>query len=98
MHVITVVFEIKPEHADEFRVAMEENARLSLELEPGCHQFDVAFGIDDPTVCFLYELYTDKAAFDVHLGMAHFKSFDAKVTPWLASKTVHAYTRTWPAA
>ncbi len=96
MHVITVKFEIKPEHAEAFRAAMEENARLSLENEPGCHQFDVAFGVDDPTICFLYELYTDKAAFDVHLAMPHFKAFDTKVAPWLASKMVGAYKRSWP--
>ena len=58
---------------------MLENARASLNDEPGCHQFDVCFAADDPGRCFLYEVYTDRGAFDAHLGMAHFKAFDAKV-------------------
>ena len=96
MYVITVVFEIKKEHTDAFATAMRENARASLENELGCHQFDVAFAPDDPTTCFLYELYTDKAAFNVHLATPHFKSFDATVNSWLNGKSVHVYERSWP--
>lgn len=96
MYVITVIFKIKPEHQSAFAAAMVENARASLETEPGCHQFDVAFAPDDPTTCFLYELYTDKTAFEAHLASAHFKSFDATVAPWLADKSVQAYERAWP--
>ncbi len=96
MYVITVVFKVIPSHADEFAIAMIENARASLETEPGCHQFDVGFAPDDPATCFLYELYTDKSAFETHLAAAHFKSFDAKVAPWLESKAVQAYERAWP--
>lgn len=96
MYVITVVFNIKPEHAEVFTDAMTENARASFENESGCHQFDVAFSPDDPTVCFLYELYTNKAAFEDHLAAPHFKAFDAKVAPWLDGKTVNAYERAWP--
>ncbi len=96
MYVITVTFEIDPEHVDDFRAAMETQARTSLEEEDGCLQFDVCGDPDDPTVCFLYEIYTDREAFDVHLASAHFKSFDATVAPWVASKTVKAFERTWP--
>ena len=96
MYVVTVVFNLKPEHAEAFAVVMMENARASMENETGCHQFDVAFAPDDPTTCFLYELYTDKKAFDVHLTTPHFKSFDATVTPWLAGKCVQTYKRAWP--
>lgn len=96
MYVITVLFKVKPEHAEAFATEMEANALASLENEPGCHQFDVAYAPDDPTTCFLYELYTDRAAFDVHRGMAHFKSFDATVAPWLESKSVQVFERAWP--
>ncbi len=96
MYVITVVFEVNANHADAFATAMHENAKDSLEKEAGCHQFDVSYAPDDKTTCFLYELYTDRAAFEVHLDTAHFKSFDAKVTPWLESKSVQAYERAWP--
>lgn len=91
LYVVTVTFRIKPEHADEFLNAMRENARLSLELEPGCHRFDVALGEDGPETIFLYELYSDRAAFDAHLAAEHFKSFGATVTDWVASKDVACY-------
>ncbi len=91
MYVVTVTFRIAPEASGEFLVAMRENAQTSLEMEPGCHRFDVAIGEDGPETVFLYELYTDRAAFDVHLGSAHFKAFDAKVAPWVIDKTVATY-------
>ena len=96
MYVVTVVFNVKPEHTEAFAVAMTGNARASLENEQGCHQFDVAFAPYDPATCFLYELYTDKKAFDAHLATPHFKSFDATVAPWLAGKSVQTYKRAWP--
>lgn len=91
MFVVTVVFTIKPEHVDDFSPAMLENARTSLEVEPGCKQFDVCRDPENPAVTFLYELYDDKAAFQDHLSRPHFKSFDAKVAPWVASKQVKTY-------
>ena len=91
MYVVTVSFRQKPEHAEEFLTAIRDNAAQSLQDEPGCHRFDVAIGDDGPETVFLYELYTDRAAFDAHLQTAHFKAFDALVAPWVASKDVHCY-------
>ena len=67
---------------------MLENARLSLEHEPGCKQFDVCFDPSEPWECFLYEVYNDKPAFEMHLQMPHFKLFDAKVAEMLDNKIV----------
>lgn len=91
MYVVTVTFRIKPEHAEAFLDAIRENARLSLETEPGCHRFDVAVGEDGPETVFLYELYADRAAFDAHRATDHFRSFDATVADWVASKEVACY-------
>ena len=88
MYVVTVEFGIKPESVAAFRPAMLENAKASVTDEPGCRQFDVCFDTEDPSKCFLYEVYDDRAAFEVHLAMAHFKSFDAAVAPMLDSKLV----------
>ncbi len=96
MYVVTVIFTVKSDHVDDFREAMEEQARTSLEGELDCHQFDVAVDPDDPTVFLLYELYTDKVAFEAHLEMPRFKDFDTKVSLWVVSKTVQAYERVWP--
>ena len=96
MFVITVTFVVAEEHLDDFDRAMEAQARASLENEADCIQFDVCRDPDDPTVCFLYEVYTDKAAFHSHMESPHFKSFNATVEPWVESKIVEAYERTWP--
>lgn len=94
MYVVAVTFRLHPAQADAFLHAIKENAQLSLDLEPGCHRFDVAVGEDGPDTVFLYELYTHRAAFDAHLASAHFKAFDAKVRDWVASKEVATYVLT----
>ena len=83
MYVITVTFTVSSQHLDEFRVAMVDQARASLENEPDCIRFDVATDPDDATVLFLYELYSDEAAFEAHLGSAHFERFNAITSAWV---------------
>ena len=92
MFVITVTFVIKPDHVEDFARAMLANARASLEREAGCRRFDVCRDPGDPAVTFLYEIYDDKAAFEVHKATPHFESFDVEVAPWVASKEVKTWT------
>jgi (4S)-4-hydroxy-5-phosphonooxypentane-2,3-dione isomerase len=91
MHIVTVNFQIKPEHQAAFMFAMHANAKESLRLEPACHQFDVCVALDDPYRVFLYEVYESAAAFQAHLDMPHFKAFNAQTAPWVASKSVALY-------
>ena len=93
MFVVTVWFEVHPEHADSFRERVLIQASNSLEREPACRQFDVSFDPADAARCFLYERYDDRKAFDVHLASEHFKQFDATVTPWIKSKKVEIWTQ-----
>lgn len=88
MYVVLVEFVVKPEHAAEFRPALLANARASLEHEPGCHRFDVCTDPGDAGKILLYELYTDRAAFDAHLAAPHYLEFGARVKPWVERKTV----------
>ena len=97
MYVVTVEFEIKSGKIEEFRKHMIANAAASREKEPGCLQFDVCADPATPDRIFLYELYTDRAAFDAHLAAEHFKTFDRIVAPWIATKTVRSYARLDPA-
>ena len=39
-------------------------------------------------IVFLYETYTDKDAFDVHLNSKHYLAFNEEVTPWVKEKIV----------
>lgn len=91
-YVVTVAFEVHPEHLAKFRVAMQANARTSLLVEPGCLVFDVCEASDRPAF-FLYELYADEAAFDVHLQAQHFKDFDSASSAWVVSKHVARFQR-----
>lgn len=97
MHVVTVDFRIRPGQMQAFLPLMLAQARNSLELEPGCHVFDVTCSADDPAAVFLYEVYADPAAFDAHLASDHFRRFDAAVASMVEDKTVRSFTRLQPA-
>ena len=91
MYVVTVLFEIAVGQEGSFRYAVCRQARNSLEQEPHCHRFDVCIDPTDPGKVFLYEIYTDRAAFDAHLQSDHFRLFDDQVRPWLMAKKVMAW-------
>ena len=88
MFVITVKFVIHEEFIEKFKQRILQQARDSLELEKECHEFDVCHDPNEGTVVFLYETYTDKDAFDVHLNSEHYKNFNEEVTPWVKEKIV----------
>ena len=96
MYVVTVEFDIKAENLGAFRAQMIANATASREKEPGCLQFDVCADPAKPERIFLYEIYSDRAAFDVHLAAEHFKTFDRTVAPWSAAKVVRIYHKLDP--
>lgn len=88
MIAVTVKFDIHSQHLETFNAALAVQARNSLDREPGCHQFDVAFDPASPTRIFLYETYDDRDAFDLHLASEHFQQFDAATRDWIAGKSV----------
>ncbi|MBO6508518.1 MAG: antibiotic biosynthesis monooxygenase [Roseibium sp.] len=92
MYAVTVLFKIKEGRQDEFLPLMIKNARLSLKDEPGCSRFDVCTDPARPDEVFLYEIYDDAAAFQVHLKTPHFLSFDKQVAGMIADKTVWTYS------
>jgi quinol monooxygenase YgiN len=96
MQALVVEFRIKPEFVRDFEAAIDENARLSRETEPGCRQFDVCRDAAEPALFLLYELYDDEAAIQAHLETAHFRKLDATSAAWVAAKTVRRLTRAAP--
>jgi len=93
MYIVTVLFSILPAHIEDFRKAVKIQAKTSLTEEAGCLQFDVAVDPDDSGVCFLYEIYEDREAFDLHLKSAHFAAFDKTTLPWVNLKTIQTYEK-----
>lgn len=96
MYVVTVEFVVKEANVAEFREAMLRQARNSLANEDGCHRFDVCTDPENPRRFFLYELYRDADAFQVHLDSPHFRDFDARVRTWVEHKSVAAWSRLPP--
>jgi len=85
MYVVCVTFTIHPGQMQDFLPLMVENARTLRAEEAGCQQFDVCVAGEQ---IFLYEIYDDRAAFDLHLASAHFQRFDASVADMVAAKQV----------
>ncbi len=88
MHIVLVTIEVKSEFTDRFIAAMLENARNSVAHEPGCFRFDVVRDEQNRNRIYLYEVYKDKAAFDAHVKMPHYRVWRETVKDWFASSPV----------
>lgn len=90
MFLVAVTFTIHQPHAEAFAARVARQSTDSL-TEAGCSRFDVWRDPVDLKRFFLFEIYDDRAAFDVHLASSHFKAFDAEVGPWIAGKQVETW-------
>jgi (4S)-4-hydroxy-5-phosphonooxypentane-2,3-dione isomerase len=86
--VVTVDFEVHAGKLGEFMPLMLDNAEKSRTLEAGCDRFDVLLPDDSGEHVFLYEIYRDEAAFDVHLETEHFLKFNERSAPLLKGRTI----------
>lgn len=89
MHVVCVTFTARPGKFDRLLDLVRAQAANSLNAEPDCKRFDICVGEDG--LIFLYELYTDEAAFRAHLETPHFLDFDQRSGDLVANKSVSAY-------
>ena len=72
MFSLVVQMQVRPDRREEFLAGMAANAEASVRDEPGCLRFDVSAVAADADHFFLYELYTDAAAFEAHKASPHF--------------------------
>lgn len=87
-YAIVVDFRLHPGGASEFLPLIDKNASLSLHNEPGCERFDVLTSQADQDRVVLYEIYTDRAAFDEHCLSEHFREFDRAAQVLVQDKQV----------
>lgn len=87
MYLVAVTFTVSADKVDAFTHRVQQQAADSLN-EAGCLRFDVWCDPADAGRVFLYEIYDDSAAFDLHLASEHFKAFDAEVGSWIINKQV----------
>ena len=88
MLAVCVDFEIDLASLDAFLTIMQKNASDSLANEVGCHQFDITQDPQNPTKIFLYELYDDAFAFEVHKKASHYLEFNRLVSEMVKAKSV----------
>jgi len=87
-YTLIVDFEVKEGTADQVLAAVSENARNSVEKEPGCLQFDVMQAQDNPNRIMLFEVYENEAAFQSHLKTPHLAAFLEKARPMFVKTTM----------
>jgi quinol monooxygenase YgiN len=85
VHVIVAKIQMKPEFREKFLELMLDDARGSVENEPGCLQFSVVQDEKDPSQILLFEIYRDRAAFEAHMQMPHYLRWDNGVRDWYAA-------------
>ena len=93
MFAVVVTFKIKPGMINQFMPLILENARASQQNEPGCHQFDVCTDEAQPDSVFLYETYTDLAAFEAHQQTEHYKQFGQTGGSMIESKDLRTFAQ-----
>lgn len=86
MFTLLVRVEVRPDMLDEFRRAVSENARLSVQHDPGCLRFEVSQVADAPAQWVFYEVYTDEAAWQRHRTSPHFVAYKAVADRALVSR------------
>jgi len=96
MFVVTVTFDVQPEQADAFQQRVLQQAADTLKNESTCQVFHVSVSPERPEAFFLYEVYDDEAAFDVHRNQPYFADFAKTVEPWVQSKSITTYHRISP--
>lgn len=83
MFGVVVTINIKPGFKDQFMHSMvEDDAKASLNNEPGCLRFDVLQDTSNPNRIYLMEEYTDEAAFQTHTQQPHFTRWQETVKDW----------------
>jgi len=88
MFVVCVDFEIEPGQTEVFMAAVRTNAEQSFNQEVGCQQFDVCQDRQFPNSIFLYEVYDDEAAFEIHKLTPHFGTFNQAIGGIVVNKVI----------
>ncbi len=87
MYGLIVTINIKPGFKDQFMEALMEDARGSVNNEPGCLRFDALEDSEEPNRIYLMEEYRDEAAFQAHTQQPHMTKWRDTVKDWFAAPT-----------
>ncbi|MFQ5990744.1 MAG: putative quinol monooxygenase [Candidatus Methylomirabilales bacterium] len=97
MFALVAELKIQPDKVEAFGRLIDRQAKESVELEKDCHQFDVCQEVTNSNTFLLYEIYSDKAAFDQHMKLGHTTKFFTEATPMIAGRSIRGFNRRYPA-
>ena len=86
-YAIFVTIKVKPGTADKFRALIVKNAQAARTHEPDCHAFFVATAENDPECFHFFEVYSNKAALEVHRRQPHFLEYFAVAKDLMQERT-----------
>ncbi|MDZ7335045.1 MAG: antibiotic biosynthesis monooxygenase [candidate division KSB1 bacterium] len=96
MYIVHVFCHVKPDQIENFKAAVVENARASVQ-EPGIARFDVIQQQDDPTRFVLVEVYRTEADTAKHKETPHYQKWREVVEPMLVTpRTRLVYSNIFP--
>ena len=84
--VVIAEFVVKEGLMDNFLTHAFDDARHSVDEEPGCLQFDVLQTPEVANGVLFYEVYSSKEAFDEHLATPHVERFRAILSDHLEAE------------
>jgi len=93
MYVIVAEFAVKRETIDTFGRLIDRQAKDSVDLEIDCHQFDVYQDETDSSRFLLYEIYTDKVAFEKHRTLPNTSKFLEEAGSMILERTIRGFHR-----
>ena len=76
-YVRVAEIEIDPVQLEAYKVAAKEIVEDSVRLEPGVLALYSVSDKDNPAHVTVFEIYRDRAAYEAHLEMPHFKKYKA---------------------
>lgn len=89
--ILSVTFKVHEEWAEAFETAVLINAQTSLNNESGCKRFDVCRDSADSSIFYLYEIYENAKAIEVHRQSHHYLVMQEKTRDWVISCTVKQF-------
>jgi len=84
--VVIAEFVVKEGLMEPFLTHAFDDARHSVDEEPGCLQFDVLQTPEVANGVLFYEVYSSKEAFDEHLATPHVERFRAILSDHLEAE------------
>lgn len=92
MYAVSVMIDVVPEHAQEFKAAAQAHARNTRSNESGCVAFSVFQSASRPDRFYLHEVYVNKAAVEeVHNKAPYLAEHQRLTRDWVRDKRIECW-------